>query len=171
MKVIFVAGGSYKSFYLNYFVKLKHCDVLIFNFNILYDYVLKDELLGNALVSKELKTISKKLKCKVVAGINAVYLNNVCKSILVCDGDRITVSSVKFGAKIFINKKAYIVGDEKTNYFYSNKIILSKNRIYPKIENCSKNKIYLFCDSYGVSLIENKNFSRKINKYSKIVLK
>ena len=37
MKIVCVSGGSYKSFYLNYYVNLKSCDLLIFNYGIIYD--------------------------------------------------------------------------------------------------------------------------------------
>ena len=58
MKIVCVAGGSYKSFYLNYVTKLKKCDLLIFNFGILYDYDIHDELMGKGVVTKELMNLS-----------------------------------------------------------------------------------------------------------------
>ena len=50
MKIVCVSGGTYKSFYLNYCIKLRQCDLLLFNFGIIYDYVVSEELLKNAIV-------------------------------------------------------------------------------------------------------------------------
>ena len=53
MKIVCVVGGSYKSFYINHFRNIQSCDLLVFNFGILYDYDMKEELLGSAVVTYE----------------------------------------------------------------------------------------------------------------------
>ena len=171
MKIVCVAGGSYKSFYLNYFVKLYKCDLLVFNFGIIYDYDICDELTRQSIVTRELMMLSKKLRCIVVAGVNVVFKEKVDKSIIVCDGEKIHISKAKTGAKICIRKTCFIIGDENTEYKSNNKIILSSKRIYPNIEHCSKRKIYIFCDKFGVCLIEKGKLKRKFHKFSKIILK
>lgn len=171
MKIICVAGGSYKSFYLNYFINLSSCDLLIFNFGIIYDYDICKELTGSALVTRELMMLSKKLKAIVVAGVNIVYKGKTDKSIIVCDGEKIHISNVKIGAKIYIKKTSFVIGDESTQCKSNNKIILSSKRIYPNLAHCSKRKIYIFFDKFGVCLVENGKIKRKFNKFSKIILK
>ncbi len=171
MKIICVAGGSYKSFYLNYFIKLNKCDLLVFNFGIIYDYDICQELLKQSIVTKELMSLSNKLKTIVVAGINVISKDKNTKAIIVCDGEKINIVDAKIGAKIFIKGKCFVVGAENTNYKNYNKIVLSKKRIYPILSHCSKRKIYLFCDNFGVCIIENGILKRKFNKFSKFILK
>lgn len=171
MKIVCVSGGNYKSFYLNYFIKLRQCDLLLFNFGIIYDYVVSEELLKNAIVTKELMFLSKKLNAMVVAGVFVNNNNERIKSIIVCDGDKIHLNNIKKGAKISFKNITFIVGDENTNYLHYNKIVFSKNKIIPNLNNCSKRKIYLFCDKSGVSLVQKGEFERKFNKYSKFILK
>ncbi len=171
MNIICVSGGSYKSFYLNYFLKLKSCDLIIFNFGIIYDYDICDELMGNAVVTKELKMLSKILKAQIVAG---VYINNYdkrYKGIIVCNNDKIQVIRASIGVKIFCKKYDFIVGDENVRADKINKIVLSNRRIYPNLKHCSNKKIMIFFDKYGVGIVQNQKLTRKFYKYSKIILK
>ncbi len=171
MKIVCVAGGSYKSFYLNYFNKINKCDLLIFNFGIIYNYDIKEELLGNAVVTKELMSLSKALHCIVAAGVFQTNKNLKTKSIIVCDGDKIHLAQSKIGIPLHIGNKSFLIGDETANFYKHNKIVLCSKRLYPDETHCSKSKIYLFIDHFGVSFIENKKQSRKFNKISKIILK
>ena len=171
MKIVCVSGGSYKSFYINHFVKMKKCDLLVFNFNIIYDYVVEDELLKGAIVTKELMMLSKRLKTVVVAGVYCVTNEGRKKSLITCNGDKIEICSIEYGAKIFVSNNCFVVGDRTTKFLQNNKIILSEKDIYANLLNCSKNKIYIFCHSRGVSLIVNKKIKRKFNKCSKFILK
>ena len=171
MKIICVAGGSYKSFYINYFLKIHSADLVIFNYGLIYDYVTTDEIIGDAIVTKELMFLSKSLKAKVVAGIYVVNKYSRKKAIIYCDGDKINISSVELGAKIVFGKYTFVVGDERTNYRHFNKIILSKNQIKPNLNNCSKRKVFVFLDKFGVNFVQNHKMSRNFNKYSKIILK
>ena len=77
MKIVCACGGSYKSFYLNYFINLKSCDLLIFNFGIIYDYNLENETRGDRIVNKELSMLSKKLNATIVAGVNIIDKESV----------------------------------------------------------------------------------------------
>ena len=170
MRIVCVAGGSYKSFYLNYFSKLSRCDLLVFNFGIIYDYNTFNELMGDALVTKELMNLSKALRCVVAAGAYVVGEKRG-KSIIVCNGDKIQIDKCAFGARIQIKKQTFIVGDEQTDYKKANKIILCDKRIEPNLAHCSKRKIYIFCDNFGVNFVQNKKMTRKFYKYSKFILK
>lgn len=170
MRIVCVAGGSYKSFYLNYFSKLSRCDLLIFNYGIIYDYNTFNELMGDAIVTKELMNLSQALHCIVVAGVYVVGAQKV-KSIIVCNGDKIQLDNAISGARIHLKNQTFIVGDEFTDYKKANKIILCNKRIEPNLTHCSKRKIYIFCDKFGVNFVQNQKMTRKFNKYSKFILK
>lgn len=171
MKIVCVAGGSYKSFYLNHLVKLHKADLLVFNFGIIYDYNQRDELLGHGVVTNELLMLARRLKSIVVAGIYLVRAGVRKKAIILSDGDKIHIFDTTTGAKVYIDNLAFMVGDENTNYNSFHKIVLSKNQIKPNIEHCSKRKILMFCDQFGVNLVQNGKFERIFNKYAKIILK
>ena len=112
MKMVFVCGGSYKSFYLNFLKKMSKCDLLVFNFGIIYNYNIKEELLGEGIVSKELFMLSKTLGTVVVAG---VYVEGrvLRKSLIICDGEKLNIVPAFEGVKCFIGKTEVVVGDEK----------------------------------------------------------
>ena len=171
MKIVCVAGGSYKSFYLNYVINLQKCDLLIFNFGILYDYDIYDELMGKGIVTKELMNLSRRLDTQIVAGIFVKYKNKIEKSIIICNKDKIELNQISLGAKIIVKNKTFVIGDESTKTKSNNKIILSSKRLYPNLEHCALNKFYVFLDKFGVTFIEKRKMTRKFNKYSKFVLK
>lgn len=171
MKIICVSGGSYKSFYINHLVKINSADLLVFNFGLIYDYNVADELLGNGVVTKELMSLSKRLQTKVVAGIFVVTKLHKKKAIILCDGDKIHICSIDLGAKVLLKNHTFVIGDETTNYRNYNKIVLSKSQIKPNLNNCSKRKILVFIDKFGLNLVSNGNLKRNFNKYSKIILK
>lgn len=170
MKIVVVSGGNYKGFYLNCLIKLRSCNLLIFNFGIIYDYVVEDEILHNAVVTNELMMLSHKLRCPVVAGVYVVSKERK-KSIIVCDGEKIHIFDALEGGVVTADNKIFAIGVGGTNFHRCNKIILGDKRLYPNLEHCSKNKIYLFCDGYGVGLVENKTFKRFFSKYAQIILK
>ncbi len=185
MKIVCVSGGSYKSFYLNHFAKIKHCDLLIFNFGIIYDYVVKDELLDYGVVTKELLSLSNSLKAVVVAGVNVVQNGKTVKSLIVSDGEKIYLSTLKLGVKVCLNesldeqqyesnlrlkhKKAhsttnrvhihnnqFVVGCKTTDFGGCNKIVFTEQKIKPNTAHCNPNKIYIFCNKFGVNVVKNK---------------
>lgn len=189
MKVVCVSGGSYKSFYLNHFAKIKRCDLLIFNFGIIYDYVVKDELLDYGIVTKELLSLSNALKAVVVAGVNVVQNGKSQKSLIVSDGEKIYLSSLKVGVKVCLNDNAdennlsehnknkqkkfkhksnsqFVVGCKSTNFGSCNKIVFTEQTIKPNVAHCNPNKIYIFCNKFGVNVVQNKQnfeFKYKVN--------
>ena len=171
MKIVFVLGGSYKSFYLNYFLKLKRCDILVFNFNVLYDVELKKELQGQGIVFNELKELSKKLGAIVVAGVNVNTGFGTKKCIVVCNGEEIKFRPANIGTNINFKRHNILIGNEKCNKKNDVKIILSEERICPNVVNCSPKKVYIFCDKFGLIYIQNRKMKRKFYKYSKIILK
>jgi len=170
MKIICVLGGSYKSFYLNHLKSINRCDLLVFNFGLIYNYNVKDELLGQAIVTKELMSLARRLHCVVVAGV-LVEAENLTKAIILCDGEKVDITPAKAGLKLFTNKKEFVVGDENLKAKGCDKIVLSNKRIYPSGHNISCSRTYIFCDKFGVTIVKNKKIIRKFNKYSKIILK
>ncbi len=171
MKIVCVVGGSYKSFYINHFRNIQSCDLLVFNFGILYDYDMKEELLGSAVVTKELLNLSRDLHCPIVAGICVRYRDRLTRKIIVCSEDKVFLSSIRLGARVQVGNKTFVIGAKETNYSKYNKIVLSNGRINPDINKCSEKKIYIFCDRFGVNYVYKKNLVRKFHKYSKIILK
>ena len=168
--MVFVCGGSYKSFYLNFFKKIGKCDLLVFNFGIIYNYNIKEELLGKGVVSKELFMLSKALETVVVAG---VYVEGkvLKKAIIICDGEKLNIVPACDGTRCFIGKTELVVGDEKLKTFGCNRIVLTSKRIKPMVEHCNYKHFYIFCDNFGVSLVKNKKLTRNFSKCSKIILK
>ncbi len=166
MKIVCVCGGSYKSFYLNCFVKLKKCNLLLFNFGLFYDYVVGDELLKTGVVTKELLMLARQLNAYVVAGTYMVANGVRKKVVIVCDGDKVEIVEAQNGAVINLKGTLFCVGDEKVRCTKFNKIILSSNRIKPKLNHCIKQRTYIFMDDYGTTLVKNKNLTRKSQKIS-----
>lgn len=169
MKIFYIAGGNYKSFYINCFLKLKYCDYLIFNFGIIYDLYINN--LKSSVVIKELMFIANKLNCIILAGVNVFLNGKKLQAIISCNGKNFSIKYLNSGAKIITNNKTFVVGTCATDYKNYNKIILSNKRIYPNLNHCVNSKIYLFCDSYGATIVKNKKLTRKFNKCSKIILK
>ncbi len=168
MRIVCVAGGSYKSFYLNCFLKLKKCNILVFNYGIIYNICTNESFIA---VAKELSALSNALHCVVVAGVFEKKFNSTIKRVMLCRGNKVELKNVKIGAKFVFKNKSFIVGDEFTDYKNKNKIILCNKQIKPILKHCSKRKIYVFCDNYGVNLVQNRKLSRKFCKYSKFILK
>lgn len=171
MNIVCVSGGSYKAFYLNNFLKLANCDLLVFNFGVFYNINLKSSQIEENVVVKELISLSLSLNCVVVAGVFVENKKDNNKAIIAVCGHKISINKIQKGADIKVNNCEFVVGDENTNYLNNNKIVLSCNRIKPNIKACAKNKIYIFCDSFGLYFVYNKKIERKFNKYSKIILK
>ena len=71
MRIVCVAGGSYKSFYLNNLYHLGKCDLLIFNYDIFYDIVNRLDIKQSPTVN-EIIQLATRLNCKVVAGVKII---------------------------------------------------------------------------------------------------
>ena len=150
MKVVCVSGGSYKSFYINHFLHLKKCDVLIFNFGIIYDYD-KNE---SSVIKNEFKSIYEKLGCVIVAGVKLNGENE--KFFLVFDGVDLVIHQAKNPIKITRKNADIEVGLYNSLFKSDRRIILSKYRVYPNLNHISKNDCYVFCDSSGASIVISK---------------
>lgn len=171
MRILCVLGGGYKSFYLNCFLKLKTCDLLIFNYGILYDLNHQLEENGTTYICKEITMLAKQLNAIVVGGIYVIKSGKRFKSLIVSDGDKVEIFPAKTGARINVENFSFIVGDECTCYGKYNKIILAEKRFFINEKHCSSKKIYLFCSPKNADLVVNKKIFKKFNKYSKFILK
>ncbi len=168
MKIVCVSGGSYKSFYLNFFLKMRVCDLLIFNFGIFYDCV-NDYSIN--LVKNELVMLSNKLHTTIVAGIN-IYINDVIeKRFIVCRANDIKIHSCIKSVNLRIKSHHFAIGIPCSIFSNANKIILNDKKINPIISHCNPHKLYIFCDRFGLNIVENRKLKRKFYKYSKIILK
>ncbi len=167
MKIICISGGSYKSCYLNYLQKLKFCDLLIINFGVMY--VCNNNTRDNfEIVGNELFLLARRLQAVVVAGIEVVDNNTKRRVLMHCDGEKVIIDNTIL---LKLKKHRFIVCSNKSLVSKYDKIVLSEGRITPNIQHCNYRKRYIFCDSYGVSIVENRKLKRKFYKYSKIILK
>ena len=108
MKIVFVLGGSYKSFYLNYFLKLSSCDILVFNFGVLYDVDMEAEESGKGLVFGELQGLAEKLGCEIVAGVNVKIGDKIKPAILRFAGGEFKIYNPHFGCKFNVKNKTIV---------------------------------------------------------------
>ena len=162
MIIYYIAGGSYKFFYLNYFLKIKKCDLLILNYNIFHN----DNCIKN--IYNELNLLYQRLRCKIVVGVEN-------KKILFYNGKKFNrcFNCVNFKVK----NKNYSISSgfnfykERKNKNQFCKIVIFCKRVNVNLNSCSKNKVYIFCDRNGMSVVKNKKLKRIFNKCSKIILK
>lgn len=161
MKVICISSGNFNSIYINYLSKLTYCDLLIINFNVVKT--------SGKYFLKEIKELSKKFSCTVVVGVN--FLHEQKKLIIVDSKGKVAIKLFKLGIKIKKEKRLFFIGPSYIKSKLCNKIILSDEQIKPCVRCCSYNKIYLFCDRFGTTVVKNKKLKRKFNKCSKFILK
>lgn len=171
MKIICVSGGSYKSIYLNHLLKLRSCDLLIFNFGIIYDYDLRSNKNRNTLIISELSMLASRFKACVVAGVDVKTNHENFKGIIVCNDNNFNVYRAKNGVKINLCGKEFAICYANSFIKSKNKIVLSTKRLYPKANHCSTKKFILFCDRFGATIVQNQKIKRNFNKYLKIILK
>lgn len=172
MKIVCVSGGSYKSFYLNYYVNLKSCDLLIFNYGIIYDIDFSN--INYQVVINELLSLAQNLHTAVVAGVNVIEKGEKIRALIVTNGKDISISSLNIGAKICFDKSSFaetykfasfVFGNNFTHFGDNHKIIFDSKAV-SNLSHCSKNKIYLFINNHGVDFVKNRKlikFNYKVN--------
>jgi len=171
MVVFFVSGGSYKFFYLNYFLKLKKCDLLIFNYDIFNSVNSKIQI---DYFYNEIKLLGEKLNCPIVVG--AKFNTNKTKRLIYYNLKIIYNFSFKKDITIRLKNKKYLIQPYHKTRLINNrnvfcKIVLSEEKLKVDAKSCSINKKYIFCDKQGLTFVENKKLKRNFNKCSKIILK
>lgn len=166
MKIFCVSGGKYKSFYLNAFLKIKNYDLIVINFGIMYDLLTEAD---KDTVVNELLLLQEKAKVPIIAGVKVGEKRT--RKLVFCDEKGYSLHSIKQGVKIKIRNKTFVIGNRFSEYRTYNKIVLGENRINVNPRQCSYGKIYIFCDSFGITKVEKRKISRKFYKYAKIILK
>lgn len=171
MKILFVVGGSYKAFYLNNVNRYKKLDLIVFQDNILYEYDYYNETFGNKIITKEMMSLQKKFKCKIIAKIKTNLFNIKNNEILYCDKSGVKIIKNNNYIKLFIKNKQFLIANKiiniKSDYF----IYFSKNKNEFKINNSfNKNKIFV-CDKSGVSFYYKTFAIRKFQKTCYFTLK
>lgn len=161
MKIVFVVGGSYKAFYLNYLKKINKIDLLIFQENILYDFDIYEELNNNPIVTQEILALSKKLDCKIVAIVNTNLLGIKNKEILYCDKENVNLISTDRYLSLIFNNKKVLIGCKD---IYSNSALTIKVEPNNKTSNKYCTKRCLICDKQGVSFVNKGKITKKIRK-------
>lgn len=163
MVIYYVAGGSYRSFYLNNFLKIKRCDLLIFNYGVFNN--IENSFQCCQLI-KEVKSLSKKLNCAIIFIVSVKKFKKIGffnkKNVYFYHFNKIL--NVKICHKIFA------VGKLFSNFKAKNKIIFCDN-VNVNIKNCSENNTYLFCYDKKIEVVQDKKIKRNFNKCSKIILK
>lgn len=170
MELVFVVGGSYKAFYLNYLPKIGNLDIIVFNQNIFYDFDITAESDFNGPVSKELLHLNSLLNCPVV--VYGVKIDNgkKCKCFIVCNNGKIKI--FERNSDIYVKVKNYyiLVG---AKVYYSSKAFATITMLddikNPKI-NQSKVRNYFLCDKKTVTLFKGGKFYKKFSKCCKFIL-
>ena len=164
MEIIYVAGGSYKSFYINYFLKLKKCDLIVFNYSVFYNINNKQDF---NLVKNEIMQLSSIKNCKIIAVLKIKDKKVFC----FCNKTNFTIFNYNKGFIYKQAKEVFSVGVEYSRINAKNKIIFCDNRYVINLNACSKNKFYMFCYNKKLLCVRNKKIKIIFYKYSKIILK
>lgn len=164
MVIYYVAGGSYKSFYLNYLKKINKCDLLIFNYGIFYDV---NNIYDFDIVKNEILVLAKKAQCIVIAILKIGKTKKICLS---CK-DKVKLYDYKIGVEFKIDNQKYFVGAMYSVNKLRNKIIFCENKYKPNLKACSKHKFYMFCYNKGACYVYNKKLKINFAKCLKIILK
>ena len=166
MKFMFVVGGSYKGFYINKIKKINKIDLLIFNQNIFYDFDYEREYLGDAIVSKELIALNKKLNCPIVVFGKSTMLGDTKKCFMVCVNGRVSIIDSTRDIYLYVKGKMVLVGTKlykKQSCFAMISMIDHSNYFHKIYKNKYHN--YFICDAKGVNRIQNGKIYRKFRKY------
>ena len=171
MKILFVVGGSYKAFYLNYLKKIKNIDLLVFQDEILYEYNYYNEKFDSALITNEMIYLSKLLKCKIIAKIKTNLFGIIKNEILFCDENGVKIFNIKKNLNIYIKNKLISFSFNYNVMKYADIMI---NVIPYKIRkyhlNFTKQNRFI-CDKQGVYSIINSKIKRKFRKVCYFSLK
>lgn len=164
MNIVFVVGGSYKAFYLNYLKKLKDVDLIVFQENILYEYDYYNETYGLKTVSNEMMNLASMFDCKVLAVVKSNLLGNIKKEILYADKDKVYLFDIANYLNLIIKNKlvSFAVGK---NLNWGEVIIrIDLNKTFNKIKFHDRRKTYLYCNKSCVNLVKNGKIKRKFRK-------
>ena len=164
MIIYYVAGGSYKSFYLNYIKKIKKCDLLIFNYGIFYEI---NTFVDYETVKNEILILANKLKCRVLSILKIGKTKKFCLS----NKSKVDLFNYNKGVNFKFSDIDFFAGNMYCKNNSKNKIIFCKNKYKPDLKACSRYKFYMFCYNKGVCYSYNKKLKTNFAKCLKIILK
>ena len=164
MKLVFVVGGSYKSFYFNELNKISKADLVVFHQDIFYDFNYEKEKVDGT-VSKELINLNKKLKCPIVVyGIlNNSGVRNKCY--ILCVNKKVNVIDCNKDLYLYIKGKLILIGNRIYKYSraFATISFIKEQYVYDDYVKTSVQN-YFLCDKRGVSYIKSGKFDRKFRK-------
>ena len=167
---MFVIGGSYKAFYLNYLAGLNKPDIIIFNQNIFYDFDIDNERGFNGPVSTELKALNTIFNCPIVVYGTRVKNNKGDKSFIVCSMGKIKIFDQHCDIYLKVKNHYILIGAKQ--YFLSNSFatisICDNTNSYKLNKNIIRN--YFCVNSKSVILNLGGKFYKKFNKCCKFIL-
>ena len=135
MRIVCVAGGSYKSFYLNHFLKINKCDLIVFNFGIFYNIRI-NSVNNSKLIFEEICHLAECKNCAIVAGV--VIDNN--RYFVICKNGELNIYSAKKQAILKLRNKEFLITEKRFDSFVKNKIIFTNNSERVKANACSLRK-------------------------------
>lgn len=169
---MFVVGGSYKSFYINYLNGIRDIDLLVFHQNIFYEYNYETEKDGCGVVGCELLELNNKFKCPIVV-YGKINKNNIIKKcFILCINNKINIIDNARDIYLYINKMPILIGAKI--YFNSKAFatISFTDEVYKwKKYGKSDRSNHLICDKRGVTSIKNGKICRKFRKCCYFALK
>ncbi len=165
MKFMFVVGGSYKGFYINELKKINKIDLLIFNKDIFYDFDYEREYLGDALVSKELIALNKKLNCPIVVWGKSNLMDKQQKCFIICVNGKVSLIDCLSDIYLYVNGKIVIVGARE----YKRQMGFAMISMLEGDCNLPKNRLnnyvnYFICNKRWVGRLQNGIIYKKFRK-------
>lgn len=166
MKLLFVVGGSYKAFYLNQLKNINNVDIVIFQQGIFYDFDYEEELLGEALVSKELLHLNGMLGCPIIVFGQSNLMGNKSKCLIACVNNKISIISKNDELCLFVKRRSVVMSSKlfaRGRGFVTISLLDKKAVNLDEYKNMGNN--YFICDKTGVTKIKNGQIYRKFRKY------
>ena len=169
---MFVVGGSYKGFYINYLNKIKDIDLLVFNQDIFYEYNYKNEMAGGGVVGAELLELNNKLKCPIVV-YGKINKNNVIKRcFILCINNKINIIDCNNDIYLYIKKNPILISNKIYRWSHILVNIALVDDTSKWIKYGKKGSVnYFICDKKGVTGIKNGKICRKFRKCCYFALK
>lgn len=170
MKLVFVVGGSYKSFYLNYIERIKGVDLLIFNQGIFYDFDYNKER-SCPIVSMELLDLNRKVDCPIVVYGSMVKDGVKGKCFFVCNKQKLQIFNADRDIYLRVKNKYILIGNKLYMSSRTFATISIMNEIYDIKSQIKNRNNYLICADKQVMLIYGNKIYRKFQKCCYFILK
>jgi len=170
MKFVFVVGGSYKSFYLNYISRIKDADLLIFNQGIFYDFDYnKEQVCPNA--SMELLNLNRKLNCPIIVYCSVVKDGIKSKCFLLCNKQKLSIINEDRDIYLKIRDEYILIGNRLYVYSQAFATISILDRFNDDYNTCKRGNNRFICTKKKVLVINKGKVYRKFQKCCYFILK